>query len=306
MRRTNELPVREQWLLHHAADRRHGAGDGSLRATQRESASALLPHVAALSTSGAQLVTVGSMRRRMRPVEDTPGDAAPTDEQISKLRESELLAAMDQINLEARKVAKITQAAIRIQCVIRMFVARRRFRLHSTRVKAEVASIIAQRNMRCAVAVQRCVRGLVCRLRYRRQREEEALAAMEAAKSKAKGSKAGAKKSDGAAGKGSSGQGLGILLSPEDVALQQNSNFIQGIRKYLGGALDEAIPLFEAQQRLKPEPVTQSMIDLVKRKRDGTAGTTAAGPSAAGTNTSGSAGAKPAAKPAPKGKGKDK
>jgi hypothetical protein len=57
---------------------------------------------------------------------------------------------------------------------------------------------------------------------------------------------------------------------------------------------------------LKPEPVTQSMIDLVKRKRDGTAGTAAAGPSAVGTNTSGAPGAKSAAKPAPKGKAKDK
>jgi len=264
-----ELPVRERWMLDRKEAQREkllqaaGPGPGSSAAAAGSGPNA----VAALAASSNAVVVVSPHRSGgARRVEYDSGNVAPLDADLYGTREGELLAAIDLANAQARKQDKALQATTKIQSVARMFLDRRRFVLHRTRVKTEIAAIVAQRNMRCAITVQRCARGLVARLRYRRQREEEALAALEASKSKA--GKGGKKAAAGASKGGAAG--LNNLLSPQELALQQNANFIRGTRAYLVNNLDEAITALEQQQRGKPEPVTAAFLELVRRKRNGT------------------------------------
>lgn len=246
----------------------------------------------------------------MGVVDEDGSDVAALAQPIPAQRDAETIAASDVLNAKARVEARRIAAAVRVQALLRRWLARRAYRDHLTRVRADVAHLVAQRNMRCAITVQRVVRGLVCRLRYRRQREEEALAALEAAKG-SKGRKAAAAAAGGsgaAAAKAGGAKGLQAILSPQEAALQHNLQFITGVRKFLAGAFDEAVSQFEAQQKAKPEPVTASMVELARRRRDGIStkdmnaslanGGAAAAAGAGGSTNSGAK--KPPAKPAPK------
>jgi hypothetical protein len=351
----DQLPVREQWLLQHAAkqhaDRdaiggtettahapRHRKGDecsaktsAALVQAKQSVSSGAPPNVSRHPAGSAhrvikarrpdadELAAVNGTKRDSGEITAFGGDAAAPSTELLRAREGELIAAMEHANIAIRQRNKLTAAAIRIQTVIRMFSERRRFVAHQAQLKAEVAAIIAQRNMRCAITVQRIVRGLVCRLQYRRQREEEALLAMETAKAKGKGRKGGkgpaganataggsadaslsSAPPDASKASGTGGGGFKAILSPQEMALQQNANFIAGVRKLMtpqGASLDDVLALFEQQQKLRPEPVTLSMIALVKRKRDGaTAATDAKGGPNASTASLGSKGKAPGGK----------
>ena len=288
------LPAKELWLLERQEKQRQKLLNGTPSSTTT-AAGGGSSAVASLAAAGAVVVAAEEQQRQhqlqhqraaaassasRRPatmVEYEPGEVAPMEVGLYGTRESTLLAAIDHSNAESKRQARILKATTTIQSAARMLLDRRRFTLHRTRVKAEIAAIIAQRNMRCAITVQRCARGLVCRLRYRRQREEEAMAALEASKAKGGRGKSGAKAQGKAAG-GPTASGLNALLSPQELALQQNASFIKATRAYWNGSLDEALAALEQQQRSKPEPVTAAFLDLVRRKRNGTTGGGASSP----------------------------
>lgn len=178
------------------------------------------------------------------------GDAVPIN--VEAARSKQLIAQMEGIHQHSRAQTKESNAAAKIQSVIRMCLARRRYRRHCTEQQTAILRITEVRKALAAMAIQRRIKGMQARFR-RSKLKAEFLAQRAAA----------------AAGKGK-GKGKGAAAAPATSTYSTvgaNLQFIGGLRAYLAGRYDEAAQYFDSQCKTfgGPDPVSARMIERSKR-----------------------------------------
>lgn len=193
----------------------------------------------------------------------TAGLAAPLDREFTELQDGALLGVMEKTQAGKKQERRITKAATTLQSTAAMWLCRRRYLRHLQSLKEQVAAVHARRSLGASLAIQRMVRGLLCRFKYARARKAEQERKAEEAKKKQSSGKKGKK------GPAAAVEETAPAATPEEVALKENLNFCHATKALLAGKLDDALALYEGQQKAKPEPVTAAMCEWVRRRRDG-------------------------------------
>lgn len=204
-----------------------------------------------------------ALRKGQRAVGIFDGYAAPTDKDYSALVEEKVIGQVDALHTAEEQQKKFNAAARRIQSVVRMWIHRSRFLLHKSILEGDMNALKAARQTRSAIQLQRQMRGLLHRVRYK------ALIAAEEAKRVAEQAKKAGKKGKGAAASPPvaaapvAGQ---PIPSIRELQLQRNVAFVQGFRCFLKGEYEDALKFLDAQNKIKAEPVIAHLMHRIREK----------------------------------------
>lgn len=204
--------------------------------------------------------------REREGIDLSSDNVQPCHHSVEQLRDQGLDAEIEDISLQFRAELRQRKSAIVIQALVRKWLAFLRYQRHRDELAAIVVALRTKRNFFGAISIQRMIRGMLARIQYR-------IALHQCVQKKIEAQSTVKKKGKGKAGAAIAAQTTD-LFTPREVLLQTNVNFVNGFRSYLLGRYDDAIQLFEAQQKLYKgqEGVTQTMIEISKRKRDGVSG----------------------------------
>lgn len=203
-------------------------------------------------------------QRKKRPeVDPLGGNPQPHDKDFTSYRDEVIIGDIEAATQAEVQLRRRCGAACKIQSVARMWSQRARFVRHTAVLRGDISVLALAKQTRCAILLQRSLRGLIERQRYKRLlAAEEAKLAAEAAKKPKKGAKP-------AKGVKAEETTPAPPLSQGELALQRNMSFVAGFKAYLAGRWDEALHGFEAQLKLKPDAVTEFMLGAVREKKDG-------------------------------------
>jgi hypothetical protein len=185
------------------------------------------------------------------------GDAAATAVSIEDQRSAQLMAQVEGLHLQHRSTAKQTKAALQIQSIARMHIHRRRYRIYRHELGLQVAFIRERRQRQAVHCIQRFVRGFFGRKALRKLKAEWLQAWQDSAGKKGKG-----------AGKGAKGAAAVVTAATYDT-LQSNANFVNGVKAYMLNRFDDALQLFDTQNKMLSDPVVLRMIENTKKRQQG-------------------------------------
>lgn len=202
------------------------------------------------------------VRKRRAEVDALDGDPAPQDKNLTAHRDDVLIGEIESATQAEAEERKRGYAAATIQSMARMWIQRTRFVRHLSILKGDISVLTMAKQTRCAILIQRCMRGLVERIRYRKiAAAEEAAIAAEAAKKSKKGK-----------GKSKAAPEEAKVTAPltyGERALQRNMSFVSGYKALCAGKWDEAIHGFEAQLKVKSsDSVTTRMLESARKAKD--------------------------------------
>lgn len=204
-------------------------------------------------------------RKEQSIVDVYGGPAAPLERDYEGLCEDVIIGAVENLQSIEAAFRRNTQAAKKIQAFSRGWIARKRYQRHQKQLKGDLNVLMTARRMRCAILLQRFVRGLIHRLHYKKVRAEEEGKRKEAEEKKKKPA-AKSKKGDATPSTAASSE---LPKSLAEAALQRNLAFVNGFKSYIVGNLAEAISYFEQQKKSKSEPIVDRMIVICRTKKEG-------------------------------------
>lgn len=224
------------------------------------------------------------LRRSVRPeLDPLAGDAQPHEKDFTSHRDEVIIGDIETATHAEAELARRHAAARRVQSIARMWIHRARLVRHLAILKGDISVLTIAKQTRCATLLQRCLRGLLQRLRYKKLlAAEEARIAAEAAKKSTKKGSAKAGATGVAKGAKPDDTKPAAQLTVGEQALQRNMNFVAGYKAFAAGRLDEAIHGFDAQLKVKPDAVTERLLTIARAKKDGAPPSAAAAGGAAG------------------------
>jgi len=164
-------------------------------------------------------------------------DAQPLTKSIVAVRDDNLQEVVEGTITDHRRLQQRHLAALTIQSVVRMWLARSQYKRHCYCLARDVINTMQNATVRDVMTVQSLFRSRRLRRQYLAQRSDMM---KRAAETQSKGAK-----------KGAGGKGKGASMAPSvdeggDGLLHLPASFFAGLRAYLAGRWDEALSALES------------------------------------------------------------